>query len=83
VQSSPSDPWIFELTVANSHGTGQPGFVPIYKLKGVEPNAAWYYDTGYGGQEFQFRACTAVAAAEEVAAEPLRSGERQGARSGE
>jgi len=82
VQSSPSDPWIFELTVTNTYGTGQSGFIPVYKLKGVEPSAAWYYDTGYGGQEFQFIACTAAAAAEEAAAEPLRAGERRGARTG-
>jgi hypothetical protein len=82
VQSSPSDPWIFELTVTNTHGTGQSGFVPVYKLKGVEPGAAWYYESGFGGQEFQFRACTAAAAADEAAAEPLRAGERRGPRTG-
>jgi hypothetical protein len=80
VQSSPSDPWIFELTVTNTHGTDQSGHVPVYKLKGVEPSAAWYYDTGYGDQEFQFTACTAAVA--EAAAEPLRAGERRGARAG-
>ena len=66
VQSSPSDPWIFELTVTNTQGTGQSGHVPVYKLKGVEPSAAWYYETGYGAQEFQFAACTAAAAAAEA-----------------
>jgi hypothetical protein len=68
--------------VTNTHGTGQSGFVPVHKLKGVEPGAAWYYESGFGGQEFQFGACPA-AAAEEADAEPLRAGERRGPRTGE
>ena len=83
VQSSPTDPWIFELTVANSNGANQPGYVAVYKLKGVEPNAAWYYEGGYGGQEFAFTACAAPPAMAEADREPLQAGERRGARAGE
>jgi hypothetical protein len=83
VQSSPSDPWIFELSVANSNGTAQPGFVPVYKLKGVEPNAAWYYQGGYGDQEFAFTSCTAPAAMAEADKEALQPGAQRGARTGE
>lgn len=79
VQSSPSDRWIVELTVTNSQGTGDSGHVPVYKLKGVEPSAAWYYDTGFGGQEFEFTACTAPVAELEQEAE-LAPGERRGTR---
>jgi hypothetical protein len=83
VQSSPTDPWIFELTVSNSNGAAQPGYVAVYKLKGVEPNAAWYYQDGYGDQEFAFTACTVPAAMAEADREPLQAGERRGARAGE
>lgn len=80
VQSSPTDPWIYELTVSNSNGTGQSGFVPVYKLKGVQPNGEWYYDSGYGGQPFTFAPCGSAAAADaEVEAKP---GERRGMREG-
>ncbi len=82
VQSSPSDPWIFELTVANSQGTGQPGYVPVFKLKGVEPKAAWYYQSGYGGQEFEFTACTVTATMAEAGKASLKSGEFRGVRKG-
>lgn len=82
VQSGPADPRIYELTVTNSNGTGQSGFVPVYKLKGVQPQGAWHYEFGYGGQEFTFTSCTAAAAETDAEQEPLASGERRGARSG-
>jgi hypothetical protein len=80
VQSAPGDPWIYELSVANANGTNQPGFVPVYKLKGVQPYGAWYYQDGFGGQEFTFTSCTAFAGEAEVAQEPLGPGERRGPR---
>jgi hypothetical protein len=83
VQSSPTDPWIFELTISNSNGVTQPGYVAVYKLKGVEPNAAWYYQGGYGGQEFAFTSCTVPPAMAEADREPLQAGEQRGARAGE
>jgi len=82
VQSGPDDPWIYELTVTNSNGTGQAGFIPVYKLKGVQPNGAWHYDSGFGDQEFTFVACTAVAAMADAGREPIGSGERRGMRTG-
>jgi hypothetical protein len=33
------------------------GCVPAYKLKGLWPKSAWYYESGFGGQEFTFTAC--------------------------
>jgi hypothetical protein len=83
VQSSPNDPWVYELTVSNSNGTGQPGFVPVYKLKGVQPNGAWYYDSGFGGQPFTFVRCGAVPAEAEAASEAMKPGERRGMRRGD
>ena len=82
VQSAPGDPWIYELTVTNSNGTGQSGFVPVYKIKGVQPQGAWHYDTGYGNQEFTFTACTAVAAMADEGQATLTEGERRGTRIG-
>lgn len=29
----------------------------MYKLKGVYPEAAWNYTSGYGSQEFKYAAC--------------------------
>ncbi|OXM44566.1 hypothetical protein [Amycolatopsis alba] len=29
VQSGPADPWVYELTVTNTNGAGQPGFVAV------------------------------------------------------
>ncbi len=82
VQSAPADPWIYELTVTNTNGTGQTGFVPVYKLKGVQPQGAWYYGSGYGDQEFTFTTCTVVAAMADAGRAPLTPGERRGARIG-
>jgi hypothetical protein len=82
VQSAPSDPWIYELTVTNTNGTGQTGFVPVFKLKGVQPQGAWYYDFGYGDQEFTFTSCAAVASMADAGRESLPSGERRGTRIG-
>jgi hypothetical protein len=82
VQSGPTDPWVYELSVANSNGTGQPGFVPVYKLKGVQPQGAWYYDSGYGDQEFTFTSCSEPAPMAEAARESLSEGERRGPRLG-
>jgi hypothetical protein len=82
VQSGPNDPWIYELTVTNTNGSGQPGFVPVYKLKGVQPQGAWHYEFGYGNQEFAFTSCTAAAAVAEADQEPVSAGERRGARMG-
>ncbi len=78
VQSSPSDSWIFELTGANSGGSG----VPVFKLKGVEPKAAWYYQSGYGGQEFEFTECTVTATMAEAGKASLKPGEFRGLRKG-
>jgi len=33
------------------------GCVPAYKLKGIWPKSAWYYESGSGGQDFTFTAC--------------------------
>ena len=44
-----------ELTAANPNDGD--ACVPIYKLKGAYPNAAWYYVTGYGDQEFTYTVC--------------------------
>ncbi len=82
VQSAPGDNWIYELTASNTQGTSAPGFVPVYKLKGVQPDGAWYYQSGYGGQEFTFTACTKAAVASEKGLEPLKKGESRGSRMG-
>jgi hypothetical protein len=82
VQSSPSDPWIYELTASNSNGNNQPGYVPVFKLKGVQPQGAWYYESGYGGQEFTFSSCTVAAAQAEVGLEELKPSESRGLRIG-
>jgi hypothetical protein len=82
VQSSPTDPWIYELTATNSNGKSQPGFVPVFKIKGVQPHGAWYYENGYGGQEFIFAACTAAAVMADAALEPLSADEIRGMRAG-
>ena len=82
VQSGPADPWIYELTVTDTNGTGQSGFVPMYKLKRVQPQGAWYYEFGYGDQEFTFTSCTTAAAMAEAGQEPVSPGERRGARMG-
>jgi hypothetical protein len=54
----------------------------VYKLKGVQPNGAWHYDSGFGDQEFTFVACTVVAAMADAGREPIGSGERRGMRTG-
>jgi len=82
VQSGPTDPWIYELTATNSNGAGQSGFVPVFKLKGVQPQGAWYYDNGFGDQEFTVTSCTAAAEMAEADQEPVPSGERRGTRMG-
>ena len=82
VQSGPGDPWIYELTITNTNGTGQSGFVPVFKLKGVQPQGAWHYDTSFGGQEFTFTPCAAVAAQADEGQRSLTDGERLGMRSG-
>ena len=81
VQSGPTDPWIYELTATNSNA-GQSGFVPVFKLKGVQPQGAWYYDSGFGDQEFTFTSCTVAAEMAEADQEPVPSGERRGTRMG-
>ena len=53
--------------VATAHGTmveftlrnpsPASGCVPDYKLKGLWPKSAWYYESGFGGQDFTFVAC--------------------------
>jgi hypothetical protein len=80
VQSGATDPWIYELTGTNSNGAGQAGFVAVFKIKGVQPNGAWYYEDGYGAQEFSFTPCTAVPAMVEEGREALTEGERRGTR---
>jgi hypothetical protein len=82
VQSSPTDPWVYELTISNSNGANQPGFVAVYKLKGVQPNGAWCYDFGFGGQPFTFVSCGASAAEADVATETLKAGDHRGMRRG-
>jgi hypothetical protein len=78
VQSSPTDPWVYELTAVNSV-PNQPGFIAAFKIKGVQPQGAWYYDIGFGGQEFTFTACGAAVAAEAAAdRESVAAGERRG-----
>ena len=79
VQSGATDPWIYELTASNSNA-GQAGFVAVFKIKGVQPNGAWYYEDGYGDQEFSFTPCTAVPAMVEEGREALTEGERRGIR---
>jgi hypothetical protein len=78
VQSGPDDPWIYELTATNSTA-GQNGFVQVFKIKGVQPNGAWYYESGFGNQEFTFVACGAAAPAAETERASMASGERRGA----
>lgn len=82
IQSSPSDLCVFELTATNSNGTGEAGKVPVFKLKGVEPRAAWYYENGYGGQEFEFSPCTNEAPMAEAGRAQLAPGEFRGVRCG-
>jgi hypothetical protein len=38
--------------------------VDAYKLKGIWPGSAWYYESGYGAQEFTFVPCGTPLAAE-------------------
>ena len=55
---------VVEFTLRNPSPTS--GCVPSYKLKGIWPKSAWFYESGFGGQEFTFTACGghATAAAE-------------------
>ena len=82
VQSAPGDPWIYELTATNTNGTGQAGFVAVFKIKGVQPQGAWYYDSGFGNQEFTLAPCTAAATMADAGRESLTEGERRGMRLG-
>ena len=77
VQSSPTDPWVYELTATNSAGA-QSGFVPVFKIKGVQPQGACHYVFGYGNQEFTFAPCGAVQAAAEADRESMTAGEPRG-----
>ncbi|UCG44888.1 MAG: hypothetical protein JSV58_05720, partial [Candidatus Bathyarchaeota archaeon] len=52
--------WMIELTGANPLGDSDPSCVPVFKVKGIYPNAAWYYADGYGGQEFTWTHCGAA-----------------------
>ncbi|MBI5444582.1 MAG: hypothetical protein HY900_25630 [Deltaproteobacteria bacterium] len=47
---------ILELTASNPLGVSD-NCVLTYKLKGKYPYAAWYYEDGYGGQEFTWADC--------------------------
>jgi hypothetical protein len=82
VQSAPGDAWIYELTATNSNGSGQPGFVAVFKIKGIQPQGAWYYETGFGNQEFTLAPCTSVAPMADAGQESLTEGERRGLRLG-
>lgn len=59
------------LVFANATNNASCTFGP-FMLKGKYPKFAWYYTTGYGGQESKFVACTAEAA-------PTASSSGQGA----
>lgn len=63
----------YELTAANPLGDGDV-CVATYKIKGTYPGGAWYYTTGYGGQEFTFVNCGAPAAA---SVDPSKGGTRK------
>ncbi len=54
-----------EFTLRNPSATSS--CVPDYKLKGIWPKSAWYYESGYGAQEFTFTACGGKALAGEHA----------------
>jgi len=56
------DGLLLELTVANPAGIGQP-CVSTFKLKGLFPRFAWYYDFGYGSQESAYVTCGSDATA--------------------
>ncbi len=47
---------IMELSVANPSPSS--GCTEMYKLKGVYPEAAWNYTSGYGSQEFKYAPCS-------------------------
>ena len=61
------DGLMLELTVANPDGGAF--CVPTFKLKGLFPRFAWYYDSGYGAQESAYTACGA-----DVTADPSAGG---------
>src|SRR5437762_5298532 len=44
-----------EFTLRNPSPTS--GCVPAYELKGLWPKSAWFYESGYGAQEFTFVRC--------------------------
>jgi len=48
---------VYEITAANPLGN-QDHCVPAFKIKGVFPYGAWYYDDGYGAQKFKWVPCT-------------------------
>jgi hypothetical protein len=52
-----SDDGRYELTATNPLGDGDPPCVPAYKIKGIWPDGAWYYSTGFGNQEFTWATC--------------------------
>jgi hypothetical protein len=54
---------LLELTVANADGVGSL-CVPTYKLKGLFPRFAWYYENGYGAQESAYVSCGSEASAD-------------------
>jgi hypothetical protein len=85
VQGGPTDSWIYELTVTNVNGTSQPNYVPVFKIRGVDPRGAWYYDGSVlpqtqGINPFTFMPCTAQPVIAEAAQKQPTEGQPQGMR---
>jgi hypothetical protein len=57
-----ADGLLLELTAANPEAPGST-LVRTYKLKGLFPRFAWYYETGYGAQESAYVTCGSDATA--------------------
>jgi hypothetical protein len=57
---------LVEFTLVNPSESSS--CVDAYKLKGIWPDSAWYYESGYGAQEFTFVPCGTAVKAEATAA---------------
>jgi hypothetical protein len=59
----PQQGLVLAVTAANSLGDGDSACIRTFMLRGAFPNFAWYYASGYAGQEATWAACGSPGAA--------------------
>jgi hypothetical protein len=59
---------VFAFTAINPLGDGDPNCIATFMVKGAYPNSAWFYDTGFGAQEFTWAMCGTTPAADPLQA---------------